>query len=230
MPTAFASFCIIPVRGGSKGIPRKNLAEFNGMSLLEWTIEQAKEVYKNEQILVSTEDAEMAMVAKATGVTLIDRPIELAQDETTTNAVVDHLLAEIDEDGSKFNHFTILQVTSPLRNAEDIQKAENLMQTAEYESLVSAYLETESHPAKMYQMQNGKAVSVAPKMEYMRRQDLPKVYRRNGAIFSCTRSFYDRTGKLWGGGMGIVEMPKTRSVDVDTPEDLARANQFFSAR
>ena len=101
------------------------------------------------------------------------------------------------------------------------------MQSGKFESLVSAYIETEAHPAKMYHLQNGTAVSVVPEMEYLRRQDLPKIYRRNGAIFACTREFYDRTGKLWGGKMGMVEMPKDRSVDVDMPDDLVTAREIF---
>ncbi|MDG1286919.1 MAG: acylneuraminate cytidylyltransferase family protein [Rickettsiales bacterium] len=221
------SFCIIPVRGGSKGIPRKNLAEFNGISLLEWTINQAMEVYRAEHIMVSTEDEEMAQVANVCGIRLINRPDELAQDSSTTNVVVDHLLAEVDPDGELFGHFTILQVTSPLRNAQDIEKAESMMQAGGYDSVISAYQEQKSHPAKMYQMQEGMAVSVAPEMEYMRRQDLPKIYRRNGAIFSCTREYYDRTDKLWGGNMGIVEMPRQRSVDVDASDDLELAREIF---
>lgn len=225
---AASSFCIIPVRGGSKGILRKNLAPFNGMSLLEWTIQQARQVYANEHIMVSTEDAEMAQVTTNCAVRLINRPPELAQDETTTNAVVDHLLSEVDPAGDNFNHFTILQVTSPLREAEDIRKAETLMQSGEYDSVVSGYIEEESHPAKMYRLVDGKAVSIAPEMEAMRRQDLPEIYRRNGAIFSCTRNYYDRTGKLWGGEMGIVEMPRERSIDIDTPDDLKRAQKMVN--
>lgn len=225
---AHVSFCIIPVRGGSKGIPRKNLAPFNGMTLLEWTIKQAKEVYAPEHIFVSTEDAEMASLARNASVQVINRPADLAQDSSTTNSVVEHLLAQIDPQGSVYHHFTILQVTSPLRNAQDIQQAEQMMQSGQYDSVISGYRDGESHPAKMYQMKDGKAVSIVPEMEYLRRQELPPVYRRNGAIFSCTRAYFDKTGKLWGGALGMVEMPKDRSVDVDSPEDLELAKELLA--
>lgn len=221
-------FCLIPVRGGSKGIPKKNFVIFNGVSLLEWTIQQAKSVYMKEDIFVSTEDPELAKIATDCDVYLIDRPPELARDTSTTVSVVDHLLGEIDPDGMTYQSFTILQVTSPLRQAKDVRQAEKMICTGLYDSVVSAFHEEEAHPAKMYIMEGEYAVSIAPTMQFLRRQDLPKVYRRNGAIFSCTREFYDRTGKLWGGSMGILEMPWRRSIDIDSIEDLEYAKQIIA--
>jgi N-acylneuraminate cytidylyltransferase len=222
------SFCIIPVRGGSKGIPRKNLAEFGGMSLLEWTIQQAKQVYALQDIIVSTEDAELADIAKNAQVTLIQRPAELAQDGSSTNSVVTHLLGQIDPQALRYHHFTILQVTSPLRTPEDIQQAEAKMQKADIDSVLSAYAETNSHPAKTYLLEGETAVPIMAEMQYSRRQDLPTIYRRNGAIFSCTRQFFEQTGKLWGGRIELAIMPKEHSVDIDTLEDLQRARDFLS--
>ncbi|MGE0492782.1 MAG: hypothetical protein AB7S38_26450 [Vulcanimicrobiota bacterium] len=222
-----SSFCIIPVRGGSKGIPRKNLVPFHGVSLLEWTIMQAKSVYASDNVFVSTEDEELAQVAENCRVRLVNRPAALAQDDSTTNSVVEHLLGVIDPRGDQYHHFTILQVTSPLRTAEDVSKAEALMSSGEYDSVISAFHEDEAHPAKMYILRDGQAESVAPTMQHTRRQDLPKAYRRNGAIFVCTRDFFDRTGLLWGGRLGLVEMPRCRSVDIDTPGDLERAQRTY---
>lgn len=221
------AFCMIPVRGGSKGIPRKNLADFQGVSLLEWTIRQAKQVYAPEHVFVSTEDREMAGVAARCGVQVVERPAELAQDHSTTGSAVDHLLGEIDPEGKVYGYFTILQVTSPLRRSDDVRRAETMMETGNYDSVVSVFQEEEAHPAKMYLMEGEYAVPVAPAMQYLRRQELPKVYRRNGAIFSCTRAFYDSTGRLWGGRQGMVEMPRLRSVDIDRPEDLERARRIL---
>ena len=89
--------CLIPVRGGSKGILRKNALEIiEGVSLLEWTINQANEVFENDDIIVSTEDLELSNIARNVGARVLDRPIELAQDDTTTAAVVEDVLKHLD--------------------------------------------------------------------------------------------------------------------------------------
>lgn len=222
------SFCIIPVRGGSKGVPRKNMADFGGLSLLAHTLKQAQQCFPAEAIFVSTEDAEMTQEAQRYGAQLIKRPAELAQDTSTTNSVVEHLLAEVDPQGKVYHHFTLLQVTSPLRLPEDIRRAEAMMQRENYDSVLSVCEHTDSFPGKMYRLAGDYAEPVAPELEYGRRQDFPKIYRRNGAIFSCSRAFFDRTGRLWGGRRGLVEMPVARSLDIDTPEDLQRAREYIA--
>lgn len=227
---AMRTICIIPVRGGSKGIPRKNVAELvDGVSLLEWTLRQATQAYGFEDVFVSTEDAEMARIASASRVQVVARPAELAQDETTTASVVEHLLQHVDPAQRRYSCIAILQVTSPLRTVDDISRSREMMQTGTYDSVVSAYEETSTHPAKMYFVESGTAVAVAPTYECSRRQDLPRVFRRNGAIFVVTRQHFDRTGRLWGGRTGLVEMPRERSVDIDTPEDLQKARHFLTS-
>lgn len=225
------TLCVVPVRGGSKGIPRKNLAEVvDGVSLLEWTLRQARESYPLEDIFVSTDDAEMAQVAEACGVQVVIRPAELAQDSSTTASVVEHLLQTVDPSGQAFDAIAILQVTSPLRTVEDILGAQELMGSRRYDSVVSGYEEKSTHPAKMYFIESGFAVSVAPDHEFSRRQDLPQVFRRNGAIFLVTRERFRRTGRLWGGKTGLVRMPRERSVDIDSPEDLEAARRYLASR
>lgn len=225
------ALCVIPVRGGSKGIPRKNLAElFEGMSLLEWTVRQAQTVYDADQVVVSSDDAEMLGVARSLGVQAQARPEELARDDSTTASVVDYLLATLDPDGSLYDSLTILQSTSPLRQTADIAMARTLLDGGQYDSIVGAYRETVVHPAKFYFLHDGLAQSVLPEFETGRRQDLPPIYRRNGAIFMVTREYNARTGRLWGGRTGLAIMPVERSIDIDTPGDLERARDYFSAR
>lgn len=233
MPTGaedMKTLCVIPVRGGSKGIPRKNLAElFPGMSLLEWTIRQAQEVYEPDEIVVSSDDAEMLQVAESAGAQAIARPEALARDESTTASVVDHLLEELDAGGTLYQSVTILQATSPLRQSGDISAARAMLESGQYDSVVSGYREMHSHPAKFYFLDGETARPVLPEFEAARRQDLPPVYRRNGAIFMVTRGFYAQTGKLWGGRTGLAIMPVERSIDIDAPDDLERARSHFAA-
>lgn len=224
--------CVIPVRGGSKGLPRKNAVEIvDGVSLLEWTIRQGLASYPVGDVVVSTEDLELAGIAQNCGVLVATRPAVLAQDETTTAAVVDHLLAQLDPDAELFDAIAILQVTSPLRQVSDILRSIEMISSGAYESVVSAYQTMVCHPAKLYFLDESKAmptaVPVAPELQRARRQDLPKAYRRNGAIFIVTREYYEKTGQLWGGCTGLVVMPERRSIDIDTPADLLKARKIL---
>lgn len=224
--------CVIPVRGGSKGLPRKNALEIvDGISLLEWTVQQALDCYPVEDIVVSTEDNELARIAESCFVSVVKRPAELAQDISTTAVVVDHLLSVLDPEAIRFDAVAILQVTSPLREADDIRRSIEMMNSGTYDSVVSASMTTTCHPAKLYFLEDTMEVPVARPVasehEFARRQDLPQAYRRNGAIFLVTRDHYARTGRLWGGRTGLVVMPENRSVDIDTAEDLNRAREML---
>jgi len=180
-------------------------------------------------VYVSTEDAELAGIARSCDAQVVDRPADLARDSSTSASVVEHLLQQVDLAAQLYDSIAILQVTSPLRNVGDILKSRELIALDDYDSVVSAYEETNTHPAKMYYLEDGKAVSVAPQYESSRRQDLPQVFRRNGAIFVVTREHFNRTGRLWGGRTGLVQMPQARSIDVDTLEDLLVARQYLEA-
>lgn len=222
------SACLIPVRGGSKGIPGKNLAEIvPGVSLLEWTIRQAVEVFPARDVFVSSDDPAMLAVAARTGVVAVERPAALARDESTTASVMDHLLATVG--GDRFGSLAVLQVTSPLRQAGDIAEARRLIATGDFDSVVGVFEETRCHPAKMYLVEAGSAVPVLPAYEASRRQDLPRVFRRNGAIFFVTKAHYQSTGRLWGGRTGLVEMPIARSIDIDAPDDLDAARRYLAS-
>ena len=221
------NLCIIPVRGGSKGIPRKNLRNiYRKITLLEWTINQAKEVFSKEDIIISTEDSEMKEVAQSCNVRVIDRPKYLAKDNSKTISVIDHLFKVFEKENINFNTFTILQVTSPLRLITNIKDAIKLINNYNYDSVISVY-EDSKHPAKTYFIKKGNLEPVLPKYEYLQRQKLPKVVRRNGAIFSVNKDFYIQNKKLWGGRMGFILMSKERSIDIDTFDDLNKARLFL---
>lgn len=221
--------CLVPARGGSKGIPRKNLAEIApGETLLSRTLDQALRCFPADDVVVSTEDAEIAAAARATDAVCLMRPAELAEDNSTTASVVDHVLAELDPRASRFDAIAILQVTSPLREDGDVTAANAMILSGDYDSVVAAYPVSDGHPAKMYIVEDGTTRSVMPEFETARRQDLPVVYRRNGSIFMATRAYYTDTGRLWGGRVGLVEMPPERSIDVDRPEQLETVRQMLA--
>tara|TARA_R110002096_G_scaffold16898_2_gene57713 strand:- start:45322 stop:46026 length:705 start_codon:yes stop_codon:yes gene_type:complete len=223
--------CIIPVRGGSKGIKRKNLSPVVGdITLLDWTIDQALRCFDVNEVLVSTEDEELSAAARKRGAQVVPRPNHLAADQSTTASVVEELLETLDPGASKFHQILILQVTSPLRQDDDIADARALIDSGRFDSVISGFEVKEHHPAKMYFMDGSLARSVSPEFETARRQDLPPVCRRNGAIFWTTRDWFAKTGTLWGGRTGLVAMPHERSVDIDAPEDLAAARAYLRSK
>ena len=221
------SFCIIPVRGGSKGLPRKNLLKIHeNISLLEWTISQAKKVYECERIIVSTEDSELKNIAAASKIRVVDRPAILAEDNSTTLSVIDHLFEIFECEKINVDSFTILQVTSPLRDYKNIKKSLDLINSNKYDSVLSVYKE-DLHPSKNYFYIDGFLEPIMPNYEFLPRQLLPVVYRRNGAIFSVKSDYYKKTKKLWGGKIGYVLMDKERSIDIDYYEDFFKAKEFI---
>jgi CMP-N,N'-diacetyllegionaminic acid synthase len=225
------TLCVIPVRGGSKGLPRKNLLELApGLTLIDHAIGQAQAVYATDEVIVSTDDGEMAEVARRRETRVVMRPDELARDDSTTASVVDHLLETLGPDGMHYDTIVILQVTSPLREVEDIARGKEMMATGGFDSVVSAYADDGPHPAKTYLVEDGLARSVLPRFETARRQDLPPVFRRNGALFMVTRDHYAETGKLWGGRIGLVEMSRERSIDIDRSQDFELARARFMDR
>jgi len=230
--------CLIPVRGGSKGLLRKNALEIKeGISLLEWTINQANEVFENDDIIVSTEDLELSSIARNVGARVLDRPIELAQDDTTTAAVVEDVLKHLDPEEKIYDAICILQVTSALRRKEDVLQALKMISSRKYDSIISCFELMNSHPAKQYTINETQDLLVAEpilpeshplQQRHANRHQRAKIYQRNGAIFIVTRKHYIKTGRLWGGCIGIIKMPFERSIDIDTEDELNQARFFLA--
>ena len=225
------------MRGGSKGLPRKNALEIKeGVSLLEWTINQANEVFQNNDVIVSTEDLELSSIAKNVGARVLDRPTELAQDETTTATVAKHVLQQLDPEERIYDAICILQVTSALRRKEDILKSIKMISSEKYDSIISGFELINNHPAKQYTINEIQGLLVAESIlpeshplqqQHANRHQRAKIYQRNGAIFLVTRKHFIETGHLWGGCIGIVQMPFERSIDIDTADELKQARFFL---
>lgn len=225
--------CIIPVRGGSKGLPKKNSLEIkNGISLLEWTINQAHKTYPNEDVIVSTEDINLSNIARLSGARVLNRPSYLAQDNSSTSDVVLDVLKQLEPYSYVYEAIAILQVTSALREDNDINQSIEMIKTNLYDSIISVYETKDSHPAKQYYLEKINGIDVAssfvPSLQHANRQERPNVYQRNGAIFTVTKNYFFKTNKLWGGRIGVVKMPYERSIDIDTAEDLEKARLFIN--
>ena len=208
---------IIPARGGSKGIPRKNIKPLAGKPLIAWTIEVAFKAQGIDRVIVSTEDKEIALVAKKFGAEVpFMRPLTLAQDDTPGIAPVLHAIERLPD----YDWVLLLQPTSPLRSVEDI---EGIIQFCRDEAAPSAVTVTQvsKHPFWMYQRDDQHRLQplIPNRTEITRRQDLPSAYALNGALyFARTDWLIQNQGFIGSETLGYV-MPEERSVDLDTPQD-----------
>jgi CMP-N,N'-diacetyllegionaminic acid synthase len=223
---------IIPARGGSKGLPNKNILPLGGLPLIAHTIEAARASRSIQRIVVSTDSPEVAEIARQHGVDVpFLRPVELAQDETPTLPVMQHVLTQLTTaEGWQPEIIVLLQPTSPLRQSEDIDRAVTLLEKTGADSVVSMCL-SEHHPAWMKRIESGRVVPFldnAP--NYTRRQDLPPVYRLNGAIYATRRRVLQDENRILGCDTRALIMDSESSVDIDTALDLKLASLILQER
>lgn len=216
---------IIPARGGSKGLPRKNIKLLGGVPLIAWTIEAAKKSKYLDRIIVSTEDDEIANVAKDYGVEIpFLRPKELATD---TSLAIDNYLYTIDrlnrEQNLIISNFIVLQPTSPLRNTEDIDCAIDLFHKKKADSVIS--MTEMAYPPVWAKRINEDGIIEEYFTEISdnglkNRQAIEKAYIPNGAIFIFKESFLRSNCNYYSDKTYSYIMPQNRSVDIDNEIDF----------
>lgn len=220
---------VIPARGGSKGVPRKNVRPVGGKPLIAWSIEAAAKSKMVDFFCVSTDDDEIADTAREYGAEVLYRPSDIAGDRTPMVEVVQHALQICEERrGCTYDYLLLLQPTAPLRTAEDIDEALKNLLEAGADSVISMYQVEDAHPARMYLVEDGYLVPFYQEPPGSLRQDLPKVFHRNGAIYACKTALIKKEGKLWGGKMVPYIMPKERSANIDDLQDLVIADFLLS--
>lgn len=220
---------LIPARGGSKGIPNKNLKPFCGESLVSRAVKQALLCARSEDtIFLSTESEEIKAEGERNGIEIpFLRPDELASDTASTYSVILHVLDELKKLGKEFEKVVLLQPTSPFRTLEDIKRSLSLW-TPGIDMVVSV-TESKSNPYFNLFETNPEGFLIHSKGdgEYSRRQDAPKVWEYNGAVYVMS------TGSLLKYPMShfkkIIpfEMPSSRSIDLDTPQDWEIAEIIY---
>lgn len=215
---------IIPARGGSKGVPRKNIREAGGKPLIAWTIEEARKSKYIDRLILSSDDAEIIAVAKEWGCEApFVRPAELALDETPGIAPVLHVLEMLPD----YDVVVLLQTTSPLRNVTDIDGCLEQCASSGAPACVSV-TEAEQSPYWMYTLGNGGAMKplLAAQTDFARRQDLPPVYVLNGAVYVAQSNWLREHKTFVSEETRAFVMPQERSLDIDTELDL----QIFNIR
>ncbi|TQR32177.1 acylneuraminate cytidylyltransferase family protein [Lysinibacillus sphaericus] len=217
---------IIPARGGSKGVPRKNIKELAGKPLIAWTIEEAKKSKYIDRIIVSSEDKEILQVAQKFGADVpFVRPANLAEDTTAGIEPVLHAL----EHFSDYEYVVMLQPTSPLRLVEDIDGCiEQLLQ--ENAEFCVSVCEVGQSPYWMYTLDSSTKMQPLLKQQTLitRRQDLPKVYTLNGAIYLANIDLLKQTRNFITEETIAYVMPVERSYDIDTEEDFKICEYLYT--
>jgi len=207
---------MIPARGGSKGILRKNIKDLCGKPLIAWTIEAANEANCIERVIVSTEDDEIASIAQKYGSEVpFMRPRELALDDTPGIKPVLHAISVLPE----HDEVLLLQPTSPLRTAEDIDGIVNYAHSQNASCVVSV-CETQKHPQRMYKLDESKRmVPLINEPFVSSRQDLPPVYIINGALYWARCGWLSETLSFLEAETYAYVMPVERSIDIDSNLD-----------
>lgn len=224
---------VIPARGGSKSVHKKNTALVGGKPLIYWTITAALQSRQLARVIVSTDDPEIAAVARAAGAEVpFLRPAELARDDTPGIAPILHAIDWFAQSEAYAPDAVMcLQPTSPLRTVEDIDNAVALSQHADADAVVSGVIAAQ-HPYWM--KQTDASGRVRPFLDLAtpptRRQDLPAVYALNGALYLARRTVLIERETWYTDRTYLYIMPEERSLDIDTPWDLHLADLVLAAR
>lgn len=219
---------IIPARGGSKGIPRKNIKLLAGKPLIAYTIEHALRARQVNRTIVSTEDAEIAKVARQYGAEVVMRPPELATDTASTEPVLLHVLSFLEQtEGYVLSLVVFLQPTSPLRQPDDIDNAIDTLSAAGADSLFSC---CRSHNF-YWRLEDGQPISANYDYRHRpRRQDFTPEYIENGSIYVTKAEILKQHGNRLGGRVTSYEMNPLDSFQIDTEEDFLLLERLVSLR
>ena len=221
---------IIPARGGSKGVPRKNIKNLGGKPLLAYTVESAQSSNFIDRLIVSTDDEEIMNVAKSLEVEVpFKRPKELAQDQSGSIGVVKHAVNYFEKRGEYFDAVLLLQVTSPFREQGFIDQAIEKFINSGADALVSVLpVPHEYNPHWIFEAGENDYLKIATGDEEIikRRQDLPKAFYRDGSIY-ITKTEVIKEGSFFGNKLTYIESNPTQYVNIDTVKDWEKAEEIL---
>lgn len=228
---------IIPARGGSKGIPNKNIANLAGKPLIAHTIDVAQKSKLITRLIVSTDSKKIAKVARQYGADVpFLRPKNLAKDKSPMAPVVQHAINFLEKKNKeKFDYIVLLQPTSPLKISKDIDSVIKMLIKTNADNAYSITELTQNtfHPLRVKKILKGNRVvpfCSESEIEGVQRQGLPVVYRRNGAIFAFTRNLIMGENSIFGTSKSDTRayiMPLERSIDIDSKYDLILAEHIL---
>lgn len=215
---------IIPARGGSKGLPRKNIKNLAGKPLIAWTIKAALKSKYLDRVIVSTEDEEIASISKRWGAEVVKRPKALATDGAKTTDAVLHVLEVLKKEKYEADIFVLLQPTSPLRRTVHIDDAIAEFLKEKCDSVVSV---CPSHALIWKINKSGPAPVNYNLKKRVQRQDMRPEYKENGAVYVLNQKSFVREKLIPCGKIKLYVMPEEISLDIDTEFDLWLGSQII---
>jgi CMP-N,N'-diacetyllegionaminic acid synthase len=217
----FRVIAIIPARGGSKGLPRKNVRDLARKPLIAWTIEAAFDAGLKGNVYVSTDDDEIAHVASLYGAKVIKRPPVLAMDDSPSEDALIHAVKYLLENGEQIDAVVFLQATSPIRADGDIDRAINLFLDSNADSLLSV---SPSHVLLWEETPDGPAPINYDYCHRPRRQAMKSQFKENGSIYIFKPSILLEGKNRLGGRIVLFKMKEESGLDIDNEADFAQAN------
>jgi len=227
---------IIPARGGSKGIPQKNLALLGGRPLLSWVGEQALNCPEIDELVLSTDNTAIREAGQKLNLKApFLRPAALAKDESSSYEFIEHAVNWFSQErGLTFDYVCLMQPTAPFTLQSDYSRAIQKAVDQEADTVISIIPCGQKHPALMYQInKRGKAewfLKSKGEQRMIRRQDLPPLYQRTGNVYVFKVTTLLKSKSLYGGSIYTQEVPENRAWDIDTIFDLQVANAMVTVQ
>jgi len=223
---------LVPARGGSETVPNKNVRPLGGKPLVGWPIDVATATDGVDRVVVSTDDERIASTARGFGAEVLDRPPELARDDSLVIETVRHAVEALSGRGETARYVTLLEPTSPLRDPRDVRACLDRVAGEPALDSVATFTEAEINPHRTWRLGDGDRPEpfVKGADPWLPRQELPEAYQLNGGAYAFDVDALPETGvSLLFGETGAVLMPPERSVDIDTEVDFAVAEAMLEA-
>lgn len=222
---------VIPARGGSKGVYRKNIRLINGKPLIWYAANAAIESGVIDRVVVSTEDKEIKEIVSSFGVEVIDRPIELASDTATNESVMAHALHVVEEKGYKPDYMALIQCTSPLLSKDVVKEAvSKVVNSNKFDTCITVYYPDTYE----FEWIKGEDDLIVPKFEKrFMRQDVVLPYKENGAFYITKTELFKESQSRFGGKdarVTMVQMNEEDSIQIDNENQLWFVEQILNRR
>ena len=220
---------IIPARGGSKSIPKKNIIPLNGKPIIDYSIIAGLRSQYIDTVLVSSDDEGILNLAKKSGAEILKRTAILSSDEASPHDVIGHVIDTLEKQKMNYDLVVLLQPTSPLRNEKHIDEAFELLNKYDSTSLISVYIPDKS-PFKCFVKDDAGYLKglINDEAPFMNRQDLPEAYIPNGAIYIFSVEEFRRKSRIPMTKAVPYIMNAEESIDIDTHEDIIKAERILS--
>ena len=224
------SYAFIFARGGSKGLPRKNIKLLLGKPLIQYSIEVALQTSGIDKVFVSTDDNDIAKVSRSIGAIVIDRPIELAQDDSLEWEAWQHAISWVKKRYGDFEEFISLPATSPLRSVKDVESAIYKRSDIGADICIAITPAGRSPYFNMVKKSSNNLIELVskPANSISRRQDAPEVFDITTVVYVANVEFIMKNNNLFDGNVTSIEVPKHRAVDIDDMYDFNFAESILN--